>query len=79
MYINIYIYILLDIDAYRYVYLYYIYTTYMCRLYLYVYKFKFTSKRHSQTLSHRRKGNNKGQETYLAQSAEYIINYIIIR
>ena len=77
MYINIYI--LLDIDVYRYLYLYHIYTTYMCILYLYIYKFTFTSKCHSQTPSHRRKGDNKGQETYLAQSAEYIINYIIIR
>ena len=77
MYINIYI--LLDIDVYRYAYLYHIYTTYMCILYLYIYKFTFTSKCHSQTLSHHRKGDNKGQETYLAQSAEYIINYIIIR
>ena len=77
MYINIYI--LLDIDVYRYLYLYHIYTTYMCILYLYIYKFTFTSKCHSQTLSHRRKGDNKGQETYLAQSAEYIINYIIKR
>ena len=76
MYINIYI--LLDIDVYRYAYLYHIYTTYMCILYLYIYKFTFTSKCHSQTLSHHRKGDNKGQETYLAQSAEYIINYIII-
>ena len=76
MYINIYI--LLDIDVYRYLYLYHIYTTYMCILYLYIYKFTFTSKCHSQTPSHRRKGDNKGQETYLAQSAEYIINYIII-
>ena len=76
MYINIYI--LLDIDVYRYLHLYHIYTTYMCILYLYIYKFMFTSKCHSQTLSHRRKGDNKGQETYLAQSAEYIINYIII-
>ena len=76
MYINIYI--LLDIDVYRYLYLYHIYTTYMCILYLYIYKFTFTSKCHSQTLSHHRKGDNKGQETYLAQSAEYIINYIII-
>ena len=77
MYINIYI--LLDIDVYRYLYLYHIYTTYMCILYLYIYKFTFTSKCHSQTLSHRRKGDNKGQETYLAQSAEYIISYIIMR
>ena len=77
MYINIYI--LLDIDVYRYLYLYHIYTTYMCILYLYIYKFTFTSKCHSQTLSHHRKGDNKGQETYLAQSTEYIINYIIKR
>ena len=61
---------------YRYVYIYiyilYIYITYMCILYLYIYKFKFTSKCHSQTLPHRRNGDNKGQETFLATSAEYI-------
>ena len=51
----------------------YMYITYICILYLYIYKFKFTSKCHSHTLPHRRNGDNKGHETFLAPSAEYII------
>ena len=45
----------------------------MCILYFYIYKFKFTIKCHTQTLPHPRSGNSKGQETFLAPYAEYII------
>ena len=55
-----------------YIHIVYIYITCIFILYLYIYKFKFTSKCHSQTLPHRRNGDNKGQETFLATSAEYI-------
>ena len=42
----------------------------MCILYFYIYKFKFTIKCHTQTLPHPRSGDSKGQETFLAPSAE---------